>query len=78
MPPSDDFAFVEPRPTVEIHLPDGRVISGPRGASAASFLEPIRDQLKAPLVGAVINGELRELTYQIRHGRPRPACDNAR
>jgi uridine kinase len=66
MSTSSDFHFVDPRGTVEVHLPDGRVIAGPRNASAGAFLEPISPQVEAPIVGAVINGELRELTYPIR------------
>jgi uridine kinase len=63
---SPGFSFVSPRPTIEIHLPDGRVISGPRGASAGEFLQPLSQESPAPIVGAVINGELRELTYPIQ------------
>ncbi len=57
---------VKPRPDVEVHLPDGRVLSGPRGATAGDFLCSIADTLPAPLVGAVVNSELRELTYAIK------------
>ena len=57
---------VQPRPEVEVHLPDGRVLSGPRGASAGDFLKAIADSVAAPIVGAVVNGELRELTYAIK------------
>jgi uridine kinase len=59
------FEFVIPRPTVEIHLTDGRVICGPRGASAGNFLRLLDRETSAPIVGAIINGELRELTYPI-------------
>jgi len=65
---------VKPRPTVEIHLPDGRVLSGPRGIPVGEFLSSLDkeshtdlgQQAKAPpVVGAVINDHLRELTYPI-------------
>ncbi len=59
------FEFVTPRPTVEIHLPDGRVISGMRGAEICKFLALLENPGSAPIVGAIINGELRELTYPI-------------
>ncbi|NTU56866.1 MAG: nucleoside kinase, partial [Anaerolineales bacterium] len=52
------------RTEVEIILPDGRVLSGPRGAAVGEFLASVEH--KALLVGAVVNGELRELTYPIR------------
>jgi len=57
---------VQPRQEVEVHLPDGRVLAGPRGASAGSFLYSIAATLPAPAVAAVVNGELRELTYAIQ------------
>jgi uridine kinase len=60
------FAFVSPRPTVEAHLTDGRVICGPRGAPAAQFLRLLETELPAPIVGALVNAELRELTYPIQ------------
>ena len=53
-----------PRTEVEIHLPDGRVLSGPRGATAGEFLSTVEHE--ALLVGAIVNGELRELTYPIK------------
>jgi uridine kinase len=60
-----EFEFVTPRPTVEIHLPDERVICGLRGAPVGKFLSLLDTTDSAPLVGAVINGELRELTFPI-------------
>jgi uridine kinase len=60
-----NFTFVVPRTTVEVHLPDKRVISGPRGASAGDFLRLVANETTAPIVGAVVNGELRELTFPI-------------
>jgi uridine kinase len=69
-----EFEFVEPRPTVEIFLRDGRVLRGPRGRKVGEFLQalnPLRsaaEQLNndnPPIVAAIVNGELRELTYAI-------------
>ncbi len=60
-----EFEFVTPRPTVEIHLPDGRVICGLRGAPVGKYLSLLETPDSAPLVGAIINGELRELTFPI-------------
>jgi uridine kinase len=59
------FEFVTPRPTVEIHLPDGRVICGTRGSEVRKFLALLETPISAPIVGAIINDELRELTYPI-------------
>ncbi|TRO55604.1 nucleoside kinase [Candidatus Bathyarchaeota archaeon] len=55
--------FIEPRSTVEIHLSDGQVLEGPRGASIGDFLHILN--ASPPIVGAIVNGELRELTYPI-------------
>lgn len=56
---------VSPRDTVEVHLPDGRVFSGPRGASAGDFLKGMAESLPGPVVAAIVNSDLRELTYPI-------------
>ena len=59
------FEFVTPRPNVEVHLPDGRVICGPRGAAVGKFLALLETPESAPIVGAIVNGELRELTFPV-------------
>src|SRR3989304_2797113 len=51
------------RSTVQIQLPAGRALEGPRGASLQAFLAG--ERADAPIVGAILNGELRELTYPI-------------
>lgn len=56
---------VQPSPVVEIHLQDGRVYSGPRGEPVEKFLQALPEWGNPPIVGAIINGELRELTYPI-------------
>lgn len=53
------------RETVEILLPDGRVYSGPRDTPVGDFLRLLPEWDDPQVVGAVINGELRELTYKI-------------
>ena len=52
------------RPTVEIHLPDGRTYEGPRGSQLEAFLRPIEDP-ESPTVGAIVNGLLKELTFPV-------------
>lgn len=54
--------FVTPRDTVELHLPDGRTLRGPRGATAAALLAPLQRESRSPIVAAIVNGELCELT----------------
>jgi len=59
----DKINLVSPRSEVEIHLPDGRVLSGPRGATVGEFLNTLEHD--SQLVGAIVNKDLRELTYAI-------------
>src|SRR5512135_43662 len=55
-----------PRPTVEVVLPDGRILCGPRNRPIASFLKTLPEwNSHDPIMGAVINGELRELTHPV-------------
>jgi uridine kinase len=56
----------QPRQTIEVHLPDGQVLSGPRSATAGEFLLSNQPDGQAPLVAAIVNGDLRELTYPIK------------
>lgn len=65
------FHLVSARPDVEIHLPDGRVLSGMRNASVGDFLAAV--DFPVPVVAADIDGELRELTFPVRmDARVRP------
>jgi uridine kinase len=61
-----EFEFVKPRLTVEVTLPDGRVICGKRGAAVGKFLSLLESLDSPPIVGAIINDELRELTFPIQ------------
>ena len=62
---TEQIQAVEPQPSVEIHLPDGRSFSGPRGTSIEKFFQALPEWGNPPIVGAIINGELRELTYPV-------------
>ena len=57
------ITLVSPRSSVEIQLPDGRVLSGPRGAKVGEFLETL--EYDSQLIAAIVNSDLRELTYPI-------------
>jgi uridine kinase len=61
-----DIQIVRPRPTVEVNLQDGRVLCGPRNAKIGDFLLAFQDEKDPPVVGAIVNGELRELTFPIK------------
>jgi uridine kinase len=58
-----NITIISPRSSVEIHLTDGRVLSGPRGAKVGEFLHAL--EYASQLVAAIVNGDLRELTYPI-------------
>ena len=60
---NDKINIITPRTDVEIFLPDGKVLSGPRGATVGEFISAI--DCPSLCVGAVVNGELRELTYHV-------------
>ncbi|NIW45141.1 MAG: nucleoside kinase [Gammaproteobacteria bacterium] len=51
--------------TVFVHLPEERVISAPRGTIVGKILGIIADDYPSKIVGAIVNGSLRELTYPI-------------
>lgn len=71
------FHLVAERPEVEIHLPDGRVLSGQRGCLVGDFLKAVKFPI--PIVAADVDGELRELTYPIHmesHVRPITMADS--
>ena len=55
-----------PRETVELILEDGRVITGPRGASLEDFVQVVQADEDAMVVGAILDGNLRELTFPVK------------
>lgn len=65
MTTSESIQIVKPRDTVELHLPDSNVLSGPRGLAVGEFLKIIENPA-LPIVGAIVNHELRELTHCIQ------------
>jgi uridine kinase len=65
MDKKEQIQFVSPRDTVEIHLPDGQTISGPRGGRLEDFLKVYQAASRNPITGAVVNGKLEELSYSV-------------
>jgi len=53
------------RTTIEIVLSDGRVFTGPRGASLGQLLRQLPEWTTPQIMGAIVNDELRELTYPV-------------
>lgn len=63
---NQDIQFKEKiRDTIEIMIDDGTVMSGPRHTSVGEFLRIYQKPEKPLIVGAIVNNELRELTYPI-------------
>ena len=60
-----EFKFAEPSAMVQIELPDGRLIEGPRGSTLEEFMEILTPELESELMAGIVNGELRELRYRI-------------
>jgi len=65
MSTQNEFVFVDPRDTVELHLSNGEVISGPRGSTLEEFLGLLQERGLPPIVGAVVNGKLTELSNSV-------------
>lgn len=57
--------ITQPDKNIEIHLPDGRTLSGPRGTQVGEFLAQVKDDFSAPIVAAIINNQIHELTFPI-------------
>jgi uridine kinase len=55
----------QPRDTAQVWLDDGRVFEGPVGTPLEAFIQAAGSDPFAPAVAALINDELRELTYRV-------------
>lgn len=61
---SGQVSRVDPAESIQIHLPDGTVLEAPRGTQLETLLAEIDDD-EAPIMGAIVNGLLKELTFPI-------------
>ncbi len=66
MTQKSNIELSKPRSTVEIHLADGRTLTGKRGTSVGEFLAASKKETDAPFTAAIVNGELRELSYTVQ------------
>ena len=74
-----EFKFSEPSAMIQIELPDGRLIEGPRGSTLEEFLEILKPELDSELLAGIVNGELRELSYRLNTSvrvEPLPMSDS--
>ncbi len=61
-----DFYLTQtPRETVELTLNDGRIITGKRGGRLEAFVQTVQKPEEPLIVGAILDGQLRELTYPV-------------
>lgn len=62
-----DFYLIDkPRESVELTLSDGRIITGKRGGTLEDFVRVVQKPGDPLIVGAILDGNLRELTYPVR------------
>jgi len=55
----------KPRETVQVTFPDGRVFEGPPGTRIEAYMQAAYPSPQVPIVAAVVDGMLRELTYEL-------------
>ena len=54
-----------PRATAQVRFPDGRIFEGPLGTPLAEFIRAAEPAPAIPIVAAMVNGKLRELTHPV-------------
>jgi uridine kinase len=57
----------EPRRTAQVRMADGRVFEAPVGTALEEYIDVTLDGSPVPIIAALVNGELRELTYPVHH-----------
>jgi len=55
----------EPTENIALFLEDGRIIKGRRGATLEEFVLPLKNDGSPMIVGAIVDGSLRELTFPV-------------
>jgi uridine kinase len=63
--PNSNIRIAEPRDTAQVWFDDGRVFEGPVGTPLEEFIRVAGSDPMAPTVAALIDHELRELTYRV-------------
>ncbi|NWF64687.1 MAG: nucleoside kinase [Chloroflexi bacterium] len=58
--------ITQPNPNVEVHLPNGKTLTGLRGTNVGDFLAEVKDDFPTPIVAAIINNQIHELTFPIQ------------
>ncbi len=55
----------KPRTTAQVRFPDGQVYEAPIGTRLEAYIQAADLDLDAPVTGALVDGELYELTYRV-------------
>ena len=56
----------EPRQTAQVRLGDRAILEAPLGTPLESFVQAAMSDEEVPVIAALVDGELRELTYPVR------------
>jgi uridine kinase len=59
------FRPAKPRDTAQVWFQDGRVFEGPIGTPLEDVIRTACPDVEVPIAAALIDGELRELTYRV-------------
>jgi uridine kinase len=55
----------KPRETAQVRFPDGRILEAAVGTSVEQYIKAAMNDSPVPAIAALVNGDLRELTYQM-------------
>ncbi len=58
--------IAKPRETAQAHFPDGRTFEASMGTSVEQYIKVALGDSPVPVIAALVNGELRELTYPMQ------------
>jgi uridine kinase len=56
----------KPRQTAQVRFPDGRIFEAPIGTPVEHYVQAAMEDSPVPSIAALVNGDLRELTYPIQ------------
>lgn len=62
----ENVRFASPRDTVQVRLGESRILEGPVGTPLEAFVAKVWQPDEPPIVAALVDGKLRELTFSVR------------
>jgi len=57
--------IAQPRETAQLRFPDGRIFEAPVGTPIEQYVRTALGNSEVPVIAALLDGQLRELTYQV-------------